>query len=55
MVTVVSNVVPPLLPAMFEWFWNILYNLGTSAGALRLCRLQGMSLLLSSDSDGFCA
>lgn len=30
MVTVVSYVVPLLLLAMFEWFWNILYNLGTS-------------------------
>lgn len=47
-VTVISYVVPPLLPAMFEWFWNILYNLGTSdvsAAALRLVLKEGTSSL----------
>lgn len=33
---------------MFEWFWNILYNLGTSdvsAAALRLVLKEGTSSL----------
>lgn len=46
MVQVISYVVRRLLPAMFEWFWNILYNLGMSdvgAAALRLFPHAGMS------------